>query len=52
MRRLLSIAMLVASSAQAEQRTYINPLDIDYRYNWEQRYEGISYRTAADPAVV
>jgi len=52
MRRLLFIAMLVASSAQAEQRTYINPLDIDYRYNWEQRYEGISYRTAADPAVV
>ena len=52
MRRLLFIAMLVASSAQAEQRTYINPLDIDYRYNWEQRYESISYRTAADPAVV
>jgi len=52
MRKLLFIAMLVASSAQAEQRTYINPLDIDYRYNWEQRYEGISYRTAADPAVV
>ena len=38
--------------AAAHQQTYINPLDIDYRYNWEQRYEGISYRTAADPAVV
>ena len=52
MRKPLFIAMLFASSAHAQQRTYINPLDIDYRYNWEQRYEGISYRTAADPAVV
>jgi hypothetical protein len=55
MLRLLLIAgcaTLLASSAQAEQRTYINPLDINYRYNWEQRYDGISYRTAADPAVV
>src|SRR6185369_14448087 len=52
MRKPLFIAMLFASSAHAQQRTYINPLDIDYRYNWEQRYEGISYRTAADPAIV
>lgn len=36
----------------AQQRTYANPLDVDYRYNWEQRYEGVSYRTGADPAVV
>jgi len=36
----------------AEQRTYANPMDIDYRYNWEQMNEGISYRTGADPAIV
>src|SRR5947209_6198833 len=45
--------MLVAGAAAAAvQRSYINPLDVDYRYNFEQINEGISYRTAADPAVV
>jgi beta-xylosidase len=34
------------------QHTYANPIDIDYRYNFEQVNEGISYRTGADPAVV
>ena len=32
--------------------TYANPIDIDYRYNFEQMNEGVSYRTGADPAVV
>jgi hypothetical protein len=53
--RKTTLAILLAglsTAASAEQHTYTNPLDIDYRYNWEQRYEGISYRTAADPAVV
>src|SRR6201991_1673253 len=36
----------------AAQRTYVNPIDIDYRYNFEQMNEGISYRTGADPAIV
>jgi hypothetical protein len=50
---LLSAAMLAfATAAAAEQRTYINPLDVDYRYNFEQINEGVSYRTGADPAVV
>jgi xylan 1,4-beta-xylosidase len=52
MRRCALLLALLASTAAAQQRTYINPLDVDYRYNWEQLYEGISYRTAADPAVV
>ncbi|HEU5066616.1 MAG TPA: hypothetical protein VFT61_00295, partial [Sphingomicrobium sp.] len=43
---------LSAAPATAQQRTYINPVDIDYRYNWEQTNSGISYRTGADPAVV
>ena len=33
-------------------RTYANPIDLDYRYNWEQVNLGISYRTGADPAIV
>ena len=53
--KALLLAIVTAAAASpiaAEQRTYINPIDIDYRYNWEQTYEGISYRTGADPAVV
>jgi xylan 1,4-beta-xylosidase len=45
-------AAFLASAATAQQRTYINPIDIDYRYNWEQTNSGVSYRTGADPAVV
>ena len=54
MRKLAAMlaAGLMSASAGAQQRTYINPLDLDYRYNWEQTNEGISYRTGADPAVV
>lgn len=33
-------------------RTWANPVDIDYRYNFEQQVEGISYRTGADPVFV
>lgn len=48
----LCTAAIAGTSAPAEQHTYANPLDIDYRYNFEQINEGISYRTGADPAVV
>ncbi len=33
-------------------RTYCNPIDIEYKYNFEQINEGISYRSAADPVIV
>jgi hypothetical protein len=33
-------------------RTYANPIDIDYRYNYEQVNQGISYRSGADPVIV
>jgi hypothetical protein len=33
-------------------RTYANPVDVDYRYNFEQLNERISYRTGADPVIV
>ena len=50
---LTSVALLaMATHAHAEQHTYANPIDIDYRYNFEQMQDGISYRTGADPAVV
>jgi hypothetical protein len=48
-------AVLIATaqgSAQTSQRTYANPIDIDYRYNFEQQNQGISYRSGADPVIV
>lgn len=38
--------------AQNKQATYCNPIDIGYRYNFEQMNEGISYRSGADPVIV
>jgi len=35
-----------------EQRTYCNPIDINYQYNFEQKEKGISYRSGADPVIV
>jgi xylan 1,4-beta-xylosidase len=55
MRTLLLAAILLAATsahAQPGRQTYINPVDIDYRYNFEQLNQGISYRTGADPAIV
>ncbi|HEY9049042.1 MAG TPA: family 43 glycosylhydrolase [Ohtaekwangia sp.] len=34
------------------QRTYCNPMDINYRYNYEQLNDSISYRSGADPVIV
>lgn len=50
----LVLTALIATtvSAQPGKRTYANPIDIDYRYNFEQLNEGISYRTGADPVIV
>ena len=48
----LVAALTLAAPATAQQRTYANPLDVDYRYNFEQINEGVSYRTGADPAIV
>jgi xylan 1,4-beta-xylosidase len=49
---IAAFALAFATSATAQKRTYINPLDVDYRYNWEQTNQGISYRTGADPVIV
>ena len=45
-------AVHAQSQSQSPLRTYANPIDIDYRYNFEQQNEGISYRTGADPVFV
>lgn len=34
------------------QNTYCNPVDINYRYNFEQINDSISYRSGADPVIV
>lgn len=41
-----------STAADATARTYANPVDVDYRYNFEQINEQISYRTGADPVIV
>ena len=45
----------VASTGAAQSsgtRTYANPIDIDYKYNWEGLNQGVSYRSGADPVIV
>jgi len=49
---LTALIAISAANAQPGKRTYANPIDIDYRYNFEQVNEGISYRTGADPVIV
>lgn len=43
---------LLAAAQRPDQRTYCNPMDIGYRYNFEQLNEKISYRSGADPVIV
>ena len=48
----LAVACASAAAQSSGRRTYINPIDIEYKYNWEPLNEGVSYRSGADPAVV
>lgn len=56
MRLPLALPFVLAAAAADAQpsgmRTYANPLDLDYKYNFEQINEGISYRSGADPVIV
>ena len=47
---LLSAATVSAQSLG--MRTYCNPIDIDYRYGFEQLNTGASHRSGADPVIV
>ncbi|MGI9076528.1 MAG: family 43 glycosylhydrolase [Gemmatimonadaceae bacterium] len=50
---LLLLTTIASAPAQSSgARTYANPIDIDYKYNWEQLNQGISYRSGADPVIV
>jgi xylan 1,4-beta-xylosidase len=51
----VACALCVGGAASAQRtppRTYANPIDIDYRYNFEQQDQHISYRSGADPVIV
>jgi hypothetical protein len=54
--RSLTAALFIIAAAPRvralQQRTYANPIDIDYRYNFEQQNQGVSYRSGADPVIV
>lgn len=53
--KIISIMFLFVMtfySQNKNQKTYCNPIDINYRYNWEQINENISYRSGADPVIV
>jgi beta-xylosidase len=49
------VALLGIAAAQAQfpgQKTYCNPIDLNYQYNFEQKARGISFRSGADPVIV
>jgi xylan 1,4-beta-xylosidase len=49
----LLMVLCPKSYAQSpSQKTYCNPVDINYQYNFEQLNEKISYRSGADPVIV
>ena len=52
MKLLLLLILTSSLFAQNKQTTYCNPMDIGYRYNFEQLNENISYRSGADPVIV
>jgi xylan 1,4-beta-xylosidase len=42
----------VNAAPPAGTRTYANPVDLDYRYNFEELNQKIAFRTGADPVIV
>ena len=49
---VFAIASAVLESHAQGEKTYCNPLDLDYQYNFEQRERNISYRSGADPVLI
>ena len=55
MKSLLVSIIILASFTQAQTsgiKSYCNPIDINYQYNFEQKKLQISYRSAADPVII
>jgi xylan 1,4-beta-xylosidase len=48
----LGLSFLITIKLSGQQNTYCNPLDISYKYNFEQLNENISYRSGADPVII
>lgn len=44
--------LVCATLSWGQQKTYCNPMDINYRYNFEQLNDSISYRSGADPVII
>src|SRR5919202_3392572 len=49
---LIQLGFAQSSQQSSSQRTYCNPMDISYRYNFEQLNERIAYRSGADPVII
>ena len=49
---IVGMLPLLATAQTAARTTYCNPMDIDYKYNYEQLNDSISYRAGADPVIV
>ena len=55
MKSFLISIIILASFTQAQTsgiKSYCNPIDINYQYNFEQKKLQISYRSAADPVII
>ena len=48
----VAVALVAFSQGGQRLRSYANPIDIDYKYNFEQHNDSISYRSGADPVIV
>lgn len=46
------VATFGAAAQFVGQKTWCNPVDINYQYNFEQKARGISFRSGADPVIV
>src|SRR5688500_12703002 len=55
-RKLLALALgiicMFAPRSLGANQTYCNPLDLDYKYNFEGRRMNTSYRSGADPVLI
>jgi hypothetical protein len=49
---VLIIFLFACIAVDAQQKTYCNPLNLDYTYMIYNAHKDISYRSGADPAVV
>ncbi len=49
---LILIAWMGVAMLHAQQKTYCNPINIDYTYMIYNAHKNLSYRSGADPAVV